>query len=99
MLWAARTPSDFVFDIEAFRLFTQHPTPVKVLPGDIKQNLSAQQKGKTNLYLKELPIELIGEIYRRFEQALIRRVSLERFCSNFPHGFSQDFSSKTTFCR
>ena len=71
MLWAARTPSDFVFDIKAFRLFTQHPTPVKVLPGDIKQNLSAQQKGKTNLYLKELPIELTGEIYRRFEQALL----------------------------
>jgi len=31
-LWTARTPKDFILDIKAFRLFTQHPTPVKVLP-------------------------------------------------------------------
>ncbi len=69
-LWATRTPDDFVFDIKAFRLFTQHPTPVKFLPKDIRQNLSAPLSEKTNVYLKELPTELSAEIYKRFEQAL-----------------------------
>ena len=29
-LWAQRTPETFVFDIKAFRIFTQHQTPLKV---------------------------------------------------------------------
>src|SRR4030095_7418990 len=29
-LWAQRTPETFVFDIKAFRIFTQHQTPPKV---------------------------------------------------------------------
>src|SRR3989337_792776 len=28
-LWARRTPDRFVFDIKAFRLFTEHPTPLR----------------------------------------------------------------------
>ena len=70
-LWAERTPRDFVFDIKAFRLFTQHPTPVKVLPKDIRQNLSLELRDKASLYLKELPAEIVGELYHRFEQALL----------------------------
>jgi uncharacterized protein YecE (DUF72 family) len=36
-LWVARTPQDFVFDIKAFRLFTGHQTPLRVLPRDIRR--------------------------------------------------------------
>ncbi len=76
-LWAGRTSGGFVFDIKAFRLFTQHPTPVKFLPKDIRQSLTGTLAEKTNVYLKELPAELVGEIYKRFELALfpLRRAS------------------------
>ena len=35
VLWAERTPSDFVFNVKAFRLLTGHQTPPAVLPADI----------------------------------------------------------------
>jgi uncharacterized protein YecE (DUF72 family) len=38
-LWAQRTPETFVFDIKAFRIFTQHQTSPKVLPRDIREAL------------------------------------------------------------
>ncbi len=34
--WAERTPSGFVFDVKAFRLLTQHPTPPSVLWRDLR---------------------------------------------------------------
>ena len=30
--WADRTPAHFTFNVKAFSLFTQHPTPVRALP-------------------------------------------------------------------
>jgi len=89
-LWATRTPNDFVFDIKAFRLFTQHPTPLKALPKDIRQDLSPALKEKTNVYMKELPPEITGEIYKRFEQALrpLREAGkLEAIFFQFPAWF------------
>src|SRR5215469_9088800 len=35
-LWAARTPPGFTFNVKAFSLFTQHPTPVSALPKDLR---------------------------------------------------------------
>ena len=70
-LWVQRTPPKFVFDVKAFRLFTQHPTPLKALPKDIQEALPAQVKGKSNLYLGDIPLELARELWRRFEQALL----------------------------
>src|SRR5690348_13360335 len=32
--WAERTPPGFTFNIKAFSLFTQHPTPVRAFPAD-----------------------------------------------------------------
>ena len=39
VLWARRTGPDFTFDVKAFRLFTQHPTPLAALPRDIRESL------------------------------------------------------------
>lgn len=41
-LWVERTGDKFVFDIKAFRLFTQHPTPSTALPMDIKAALPSE---------------------------------------------------------
>src|ERR1700755_3724115 len=35
--WAERTPPGFTFNIKAFSLFTQHPTPVRALPADLRE--------------------------------------------------------------
>jgi len=70
-LWVERTPDNFTFDVKAFRLFTQHPTPLAALPTDLRYTLPAELKGKTNVYQREMPDELLGELWRRFERALL----------------------------
>jgi len=70
-LWVGRTGERFLFDIKSFRLFTQHPTPQQALPKDIRQALPSELKEKPNLYLRDLPDELTGELWQRFERALL----------------------------
>ena len=70
-LWAKRTGERFLFDIKAFRLFTQHPTPQQALPRDIRQALPRDLKEKANLYTRDLPEELANELWQRFEKALL----------------------------
>ncbi len=67
-LWAQRTPEDFVFNVKAFRLFTGHQTAPAVLPPDIREALGPV--GKTNVYYKGVPEELLDELWSRFRGAL-----------------------------
>lgn len=67
-LWAERTPPGFVFDMKAFRLFTQHPTPLDALPLDLREALGAAPR--TRLYYREVPEELLDELWARFRSAL-----------------------------
>ena len=68
-LWAQRTPASFVFDLKAFRLFTQHQTPPRVLPKDIQEALGPLAE-KKNVYYADFPPELMAEMWRRFRLAL-----------------------------
>ena len=70
-LWVERTSEGFVFDVKAFRLFTQHPTPLSALPRDIRSELPQSLKEKPNVYQRDLPGELVNELWGRFEQALL----------------------------
>ncbi len=70
-LWVERTPDDFVFDVKAFRLFTQHPTPAKALPKDLREAVQPGTWEKANLYQRDLPEETLNEMWRRFEGALL----------------------------
>lgn len=70
-LWVRRTPDNFIFDTKAFRLFTQHPTPLTSLPKDIREALPMGIKAKRNLYSRDLPAELLDEVWHRFERALL----------------------------
>ena len=67
-LWAQRTPDDFVFNMKAFRLFTGHQTSPIVLHKDIQQALGPRVPG--TLYYKDVPAEILGELWRRFSEAL-----------------------------
>ena len=70
-LWAERTPDDFVFDFKAFRLFTQHPTPVSSLPKNVREGLDTELRQKKNLYYRDLPAGLTDDLWQRFESALL----------------------------
>lgn len=70
-LWAQQTGEDFTFDVKAFRLFTQHPTPVNSLPKDIRQNLTPELRQRGNLYYRDMPVELTDELWHRFDTSLL----------------------------
>ena len=67
-LWAERTPDDFTMNVKAFRLFTGHPTSPTVLAKDIRAALPPSRKA--NLYLRDVPAEIVNELWRRFMEAL-----------------------------
>jgi uncharacterized protein YecE (DUF72 family) len=66
--WAARTPAGFTFNVKAFSLFTQHPTPVRALPSDLRE--PAGKAGKDRVYLKDVDPEVTGQAWDRFLAAL-----------------------------
>jgi uncharacterized protein YecE (DUF72 family) len=68
VLWAKRTPKNFLFDVKAFRLLTQHQTEPKFLPPAVRNALGAWDK--QNVYYDDLPNELLDEIWREFEAGL-----------------------------
>jgi uncharacterized protein YecE (DUF72 family) len=70
-LWVQRTGQDFLFDVKAYRLLTQHPTPQKSLPKDIRSGLSTTQQEKPSIYLHDLSQDTIDEIWSRFDSALL----------------------------
>ena len=64
-LWVQRTPADFVFNVKAYSLLTQHPTR----PGSLYKDLRPEGAGK-NLYPKDLPDSAIDQVWERFLSAL-----------------------------
>src|ERR1700758_790938 len=92
--WAARTPAGFPFNVKAFSLFTQHPTPVKSLPVDLRE--AASQAGKERVYLKDVDPAVADQAWDRFLAALepLRRAGklgaiLLQFPPWFPIGRSR----------
>jgi uncharacterized protein YecE (DUF72 family) len=69
-LWTERTPAGFVFDVKAFRLLTEHPTPPRALWKDVREALPAESRAKKNLYPKDLGPEVMDEALDRFLTAL-----------------------------
>jgi len=89
-LWVERTPDGFTFDVKAFRLFTQHPTPLKALPRDVRGALPREAGRKDSVYQRDMPGELVDELWRRFEAALLpldSALKLGVVLLQFPHWF------------
>src|SRR6267378_5434300 len=68
-LWVARTEPGFLFDVKSFSLFTNHPTKPMALPKDIRDQLPDNLREK-NIYLEQMPAELLDESWDRFRAAL-----------------------------
>jgi uncharacterized protein YecE (DUF72 family) len=66
--WRDRTPAGFTFNIKAFSLFTQHPTPVKAMPADLRE--AAGKSGKDRVYLKDMDPAVADQAWDRFFAAL-----------------------------
>lgn len=66
-LWAERTDTGFVFDVKAFRLFTQHKTPLRSLPSDLRGKVGSHDD---DVYYDKLPEAVRRELWQRFRAAL-----------------------------
>ncbi len=69
-LWIERTPPDFVFDVKAHALLTGQPTETKRLPRAIREALPPTVATRPRLYAKDLPGELLAEVWRLFADGL-----------------------------
>jgi uncharacterized protein YecE (DUF72 family) len=67
-LWAERTPTGFVMNVKAFRLFTGHQTHAQVLHADLRDALAGL--GPT-LFYADVPAEIRRELWLRFRDALL----------------------------
>lgn len=68
--WARRTPDGFAINVKAFRLFTGHQTAPDVLPADVREALPEVAKRKAVLYHRDVPAELLAELWARFTASL-----------------------------
>jgi len=48
-LWVERTPPEFVFDIKAFAMLTQHPAEVARLPLNLREMLTEKQRAESRV--------------------------------------------------
>jgi uncharacterized protein YecE (DUF72 family) len=90
VLWADRTPDDFTFDFKAFRLFTGHPTPRKALPKSVRESLPPALQDKANVYDKDMPEDLVDEVWDMYRRALMPVHSAGKLGAvflQFPHWF------------
>ena len=68
--WVERTPEDFVFDVKAHALMTGQPTETKRLPKAIREALPEKAAEKARLYTRDLPAELLDEIWEGFKRGI-----------------------------
>lgn len=64
--WAERTPPGFTMHVKAFGLMTRHPVKLEVLPEDLRAEMPVDERGRVD----RPPLELRGEVFRRFLEAL-----------------------------
>jgi uncharacterized protein YecE (DUF72 family) len=89
-LWAERTPEEFVFNVKAFALLTQHPAKATALPKDIREQIPEDAAAKPRFYPRDLPGEIVEECWTRFLAALqpLREASkLGALLFQFPEWF------------
>ncbi|WBB81648.1 DUF72 domain-containing protein [Micromonospora sp. WMMD882] len=71
--WAAASPAGFTFDVKAFSLFTGHPTPVRMLPRDLRP-----ERATGRVTRRDLPAPAYDELWARFRAALAPIASADR---------------------
>ena len=96
-LWAERTPDDFVFNVKAFGLLTQHPAKATALPKDMREMIPEEVLAKPRFYPRDLPDEVVEESWKRFLGALapLREAGkLGAILFQFPEWFPPSIANK-----
>ena len=65
-VWVERTPEHFLFDVKAHALMTGQPTETARLPRSIREQLPVEVAEKRRIYRRDLPEELLAEVFRQF---------------------------------
>src|SRR5262249_4961685 len=68
--WVGRTPSDFLFGVKAYAAMTGHPVELSRLDRDLHQQLPQNLRAARRVYARDLPSDVVREIWRRFRAAL-----------------------------
>src|SRR5438552_11515411 len=68
--WAERTPADFVFGVKAHAALTRHPLQPLRLDKDLQRAIGRDLLAKRSVYPRELPPEVVDELWRRFRFGL-----------------------------
>ena len=68
--WADRTPPHFSFHLKAHALMTGQPTEVARLPEGLIEALPPALAGKSRLYAKDLPDDLMDAVWAHFLDAV-----------------------------
>jgi len=69
-LWVERTPPDFVFDIKAHALMTGQGTETRRLPRTLRTALPGPVAGKSRIYAKDLPPDVLDEVWATFREGI-----------------------------
>ena len=69
--WVERTPPGFTFDVKAYSLFTEHPTPVARLPKAIQAELPPDLRLKRQFYRRDAPGDLVDLCWSTYLDALL----------------------------
>jgi uncharacterized protein YecE (DUF72 family) len=68
--WADAVPDGFKFNVKAFALFTQHPTPTKSIPKSFREALPPEAAKKARVYFKDAPDAVGAEMASVFEKCI-----------------------------
>jgi len=68
--WSNAVPDGFKFNVKAFALFTQHPTPVQSIPKSFREALPEVAAKKSRVYFKDMPEEVSAEMASVFSRCI-----------------------------
>jgi uncharacterized protein YecE (DUF72 family) len=71
VLWIERTPPDFIFNIKAYSLLTNHPTKTDSLYKDVREALPEELAARRSVYRENLADDLVADVWERFREALM----------------------------
>lgn len=95
--WAERTPDEFVFNVKAFGLLTQHPAKATALPKDLREALPDEVASKARFYPRDVGADVMEACWDRFLgalQPLAKASKLRALLFQFPEWFPPSLQNK-----
>lgn len=95
--WVQRTPSDFIFNIKAHALMTNHPADVRRLPDWVRRGMPRSAVREGRVYGTDLPVSLMDEVWSRYLESLQPLVAANKLGAiflQFPRWFEPGRASE-----